>query len=116
MGCFGFNFLFSRCSFYLHDRTEQIATALEKINEEEEEEEEVEGKKTPTNLDKLKRMFAKQSNAIKKRGESCQVRRARPLDSAVSDFFDLLLHIGEQAHCSAVMCNLLASHTVMQIH
>lgn len=48
MGCFGFNFLFSRCSFYLHDRTEQIATALEKINEEEEEEEEGSGgEKTP---------------------------------------------------------------------
>lgn len=72
MGCFGFNFLFSRCRFYLHDRTEQIATALEKINEEEEEEEVEEdegwGRKKNTNLDKLKRMFAKQSNAIKKRG------------------------------------------------
>lgn len=58
MGCFEFNFPYSRCSFYLHDKTEQIASALEKINER--------GKKIY--LDKLNKIFAKQYNATKKEG------------------------------------------------
>lgn len=60
VGSFEFNFLYSRCSFYLHDRTEQIASALEEINKRR-------GKKT--NLDKLKQIFAKHSNAIRKKME-----------------------------------------------
>lgn len=58
VGSFEFNFLYSRRSFYLHDKTEQIVSALEKINERRE-------KKNKKNLDKLQQIFAKQCNAIK---------------------------------------------------
>lgn len=30
VGCFEFNLIYSSSSFYLHDKTEQIASALEK--------------------------------------------------------------------------------------
>lgn len=50
VGCFEFNLIYSSSSFYLHDKTEQIASALEKKRNE---------RRDKTNLDKLKQIFAK---------------------------------------------------------
>lgn len=54
VGYFEFNFLHSRCSFYLHDKTEQIAPTLEEIN-----------KRRQKKKKKLELISAKQCNAIK---------------------------------------------------